>query len=151
MTSFPLLRILINILTNFYRVSRLISPVSSYVMVVVPTLMTILFFPLSISFLSILFFLSLLEVRFISQGSPNRNFSTCTEYFYITGQPKGLFCIQDSPASLGAGFGSALLTSFFLRIPAHPRGAYIRGRLTPATDTDLLLTAYRGGSHLPLI
>ena len=58
---------------------------------------------------------------------------------------------QDSLASLGTGFGPVSAGIIFFRIPAHPRGAYIRGRLTPATDTDLLLTAYRGGSHLPLI
>ena len=34
--------------------------------------------------------------------------------------------IQDSLASLGAGFGSALADIIHLRIPAHPRGAYIR-------------------------
>ena len=37
-----------------------------------------------------------------------------------------IFFIQDSPASLGAGFGSALADIIHLRIPAHPRGAYIR-------------------------
>ena len=66
--------------------------------------------------------------------------------------------IQDSLASLGAGFGSALADIIHLRIPAlfvplrsalierppdvqRPRGAYIRWGLTPATDTDWLLTA----------
>ena len=49
--------------------------------------------------------------------------------------------IQDSLASLGAGFGSALADIIHLRIPVHPRGAYIRWGLTPATDTDWLLTA----------
>ena len=34
--------------------------------------------------------------------------------------------IQDSLASLGAGFGSASADIMLLRIPAHPRGAYIR-------------------------
>ena len=34
--------------------------------------------------------------------------------------------IQDSLASLGAGFGSALADIIHLRIPAQPRGAYIR-------------------------
>ncbi len=37
-----------------------------------------------------------------------------------------IFCIdiQDSLASLGAGFGSALADIIHLRIPAQPRGAY---------------------------
>ena len=34
--------------------------------------------------------------------------------------------VQDSLASLGAGFGSALADIIHLRIPAQPRGAYIR-------------------------
>ena len=33
---------------------------------------------------------------------------------------------QDSLASLGAGFGSASADIMLLRIPAHPRGAFIR-------------------------
>ncbi len=36
--------------------------------------------------------------------------------------------IQDSLASLGAGFGSALADIIHLRIPAQPRGAYIDTR-----------------------
>ena len=38
---------------------------------------------------------------------------------------------QDLLASLGAGFGSAYADIFPNRIPAHPRGAYIRWELTP--------------------
>ena len=34
--------------------------------------------------------------------------------------------VQDSLASLGAGFGSALADIIHLRIPAQPRGAYIK-------------------------
>ena len=58
-----------------------------------------------------------------------------------------LTSVQDLLASLGAKFGSALADIFqneFLRILAE---RISDGGLTPATDTVLLLTAYRSGSH----
>ena len=62
-------------------------------------------------------------------------------------------CFADSRLACESWRGIRVSSAdiILFRIPAHPRGAYIRGRLTPATDTDLFLTAYRGGSHLPLI
>ena len=57
--------------------------------------------------------------------------------------------MQDLLTGLGAGFGSASADIFLtesLRIPAERISG---GGLTPATDIDLLLIAYRGGSHLP--
>ena len=52
---------------------------------------------------------------------------------------------------LRAGFGSALADIILIRIPAHPRGAYIRWGLNPATDTSLIPTACRGGGIPHLI
>ena len=45
---------------------------------------------------------------------------------YVMGAGSVVKFIQDSLASLGAGFGSALADIIHLRIPAQPRGAYIR-------------------------
>ena len=44
-----------------------------------------------------------------------------------------LMLFQDSPASLGAGFESASADIILLRIPAHPRGAFIsiRDKIPP--------------------
>lgn len=47
------------------------------------------------------------------------------------------------PASLGAGFASALADKILMQIPAHPCGAFISvGDWTPTSK----LTTYRGGS-----
>ncbi len=57
--------------------------------------------------------------------------------------------IQDPLTGLGAGFGSASADIFLtesLRIPAERISG---GGLIPATDTDLLLTAYSGGGASP--
>ena len=64
--------------------------------------------------------------------------------------PAAAFISSPAPAGLGAEPGSALPTSSFPGSCASPRSVYLSGGLRPATETDLLPTAYRGGGHLTL-
>ena len=57
--------------------------------------------------------------------------------------------IQDPLTGLGAGFGSASADIFLSESLGISAERISGGGLTPATDTDVLLTAYSGGSHLP--